>query len=173
MWFCQDQLTLWSWALLQRSLVVRTLDNFPAFCGTRMFNTEFTWTLDLSLSRARPIQSTSPHPTSTRSILILSSHLRLGLSSGLLPLAFTPTTYTRSSSPPFVLHALPSHPRRHYSNYTIYSYTYICQDFVTKFVLAIFTYVVSSVICRIENYAAGTLARFPARAAGLTKLPFR
>jgi hypothetical protein len=26
-----------------------------------------------------------PHPTSRRSILILSSHLRLGLSSGLLP----------------------------------------------------------------------------------------
>jgi hypothetical protein len=29
-----------------------------------------------------------PHPTSRRSILILSSHLRLGLSSGLLPSSF-------------------------------------------------------------------------------------
>ena len=31
------------------------------------------------------IQSTHPHPTSRRSILILSSHLRLGLPSGLIP----------------------------------------------------------------------------------------
>jgi hypothetical protein len=40
-----------------------------------MFNTEST----------RPIQSTSPHPTSTRSILILFNHLRLRLPIGLLP----------------------------------------------------------------------------------------
>jgi hypothetical protein len=33
-------------------------------------------------------QSTSPYPTSTRSILILSNHLRLGLPSGLLPPGF-------------------------------------------------------------------------------------
>ena len=39
----------------------------------------------LSLSWASPIQSIYPHPTSWRSILILSTHLRLGLSSGLLP----------------------------------------------------------------------------------------
>jgi hypothetical protein len=67
-------LTLWSWALLERPL-----DSFPAFHGTRKFNTEFTRALHLLLSRARPIQSTSPHPTSPRSILILSTHLRLGL----------------------------------------------------------------------------------------------
>jgi hypothetical protein len=36
----------------------------------------------------RPIQSTSPHPTSTRSILILSNHLHLGLPSDLLPSGF-------------------------------------------------------------------------------------
>ena len=36
----------------------------------------------LSLSWARSIQSMPPHPTSWRSILILSSHLRLGLPSG-------------------------------------------------------------------------------------------
>jgi hypothetical protein len=36
----------------------------------------------------RPIKSTSPHPTSPRSILILSTHLRLGLPSGLLVSGF-------------------------------------------------------------------------------------
>jgi hypothetical protein len=43
----------------------------PAFHGTRRFNTEFTRALHLFLSLARPIQSTSPHPTSPRSVLIL------------------------------------------------------------------------------------------------------
>jgi hypothetical protein len=42
----------------------------------------------LSLSWASPIQSIPPHPTSWRSILILSSHLRLGHPSGLFPPGF-------------------------------------------------------------------------------------
>jgi hypothetical protein len=36
------RVTLWSWVLLERSPVVRTLDSFPKFYGTRRFNTEFT-----------------------------------------------------------------------------------------------------------------------------------
>jgi hypothetical protein len=99
-----------SWPLLKRSPVVRSLDSFAAFYGTRRFNTEFTRTLHLSLSWATPIQSTSPHPTSTRSILILSNHLRLGLPSGSFPQAFLPTTYTRSSSPHSCYMPRPSHP---------------------------------------------------------------
>jgi hypothetical protein len=69
-------------------LDVRPLDSFPAFHGTRRFNTEFTIALHLFLSWARPIQSTSPHPISPRSILILSTHLRFGLLSGLFPSGF-------------------------------------------------------------------------------------
>ena len=47
-----------------------------------------------------PIQSIYPHPTSWRSILILSTHLGLGLPSGLLPSGFpSKTLYTPLSSP--------------------------------------------------------------------------
>jgi hypothetical protein len=45
----------------------------------------FTRALHWSLSRARLIQSLTSHPTSLRSILILSSHLRLVLYSSLFP----------------------------------------------------------------------------------------
>ena len=55
---------------------------FPAFYGTR----------HLSLSWARPIQSTPPQSTSWRSILILSSHLCLGLPSGLFISGFPTKT---------------------------------------------------------------------------------
>ena len=48
----------------------------------------FTSARQLSLSWARSLYSISPRPTSWRSILILSFHLRLGLLSGVLPLGF-------------------------------------------------------------------------------------
>jgi len=50
------------------------------------------------LSQLNPVHA--PHPTSWRSILILSSHLRLGLPSGLFPSGFpTKTLYTPLLSP--------------------------------------------------------------------------
>ena len=49
---------------------------------------------------ASPIQSIYPHPTSWRSILILSTHLSLGLPCRLLPSGFpTKSLYTPLSSP--------------------------------------------------------------------------
>ena len=52
----------------------------------------------LSLSWASPIQSTYPHPTSWRSILILIIYLRLGLPTGLFPSCF-PTKALYDPSP--------------------------------------------------------------------------
>ena len=64
-----------------------------------MFITALTSVRQLSLSWASPIQSIYPHPT-WRSILILFTHLCLGLPSGLLPSCFpTKALYTPLSSP--------------------------------------------------------------------------
>ena len=61
----------------------------------------------MSLSWASPIQSTYPHPTSWRSIPILSTLLRLGLPSGLFPSGF-PTKILYAPSPyPYAPHAQP------------------------------------------------------------------
>jgi hypothetical protein len=78
-------LTPWGRVLLEKLTGLKLVTKFPAFYGTRMFITALTSARHLSLSWASSIQSTYPHPTSRRSILILSSHLRLGLPSGLLP----------------------------------------------------------------------------------------
>jgi hypothetical protein len=52
----------------------------PAFYGPRRFITAFTIARRPSLSWTSLIQPISPHPTSWRSISLLSSNLRLGLS---------------------------------------------------------------------------------------------
>jgi hypothetical protein len=67
----------------------------------------FTRALHWSLSWARSIQSTPSHPISLRSILILSTHLRLGLPNGLLPYGFPNNILYAFLFSPSVLHALP------------------------------------------------------------------
>ena len=67
---------------------LQLVKKFPAFHATRRFITALTSVRHLSLSWASPIQSTYPHLTSWRSILILSTHLRLSLPSGLFPSGF-------------------------------------------------------------------------------------
>ena len=74
-------LTLWSIVLLEKPTGSKLVKKFPAFYGTRRFITAFTSARHLSLSLASPIQPITPHPTFWRSILILSSHLPLGLPS--------------------------------------------------------------------------------------------
>jgi len=90
----------WSRDLLEKLTGLQLVKKFPAFYGTRRFITALTSACHLSLSWASSIQSTHPYPTSWKSILILSSHLCLGLPSGLLPSGFpTKTLYTRLPSP--------------------------------------------------------------------------
>ena len=78
-------LTPWCRVLLEKLTGLQLVKKFPAFHGTRRLITALTSVRQLSLSWASPIQSTYQHPTSWRSILILSTHLRLGLPSGLFP----------------------------------------------------------------------------------------
>ena len=93
-------LTPWCRVLLEKLTGLQLVKKFAAFYGTRRFITALTSVRHLSLSWASPVQSTYPQPTSWRSILILSTHLRLGLPSGLFPTGFpTKTIYAPLSSP--------------------------------------------------------------------------
>ena len=93
-------LTSWCRVLLEKLTGLQLVKKFPTFHGTRRFITALTGVRHLSLSWASPIQSIYPHPTSWKSILILSTHLRLGLPSGLLASGFpTKTLYTPLSLP--------------------------------------------------------------------------
>jgi len=78
-------LTPWRRVLLEKLTSSQPIKKFTTFYGTRRFITAFTHARYLSLSLARSIQSIVSHPTSWRSILVLSSHLRLGLPSGHFP----------------------------------------------------------------------------------------
>jgi hypothetical protein len=72
-------LTPWCRVLLEKLAGLQLVKKFPAFYGTRRFITALTSVRHLSVSWASPFQSIYSHPTSCRSILILSTHLHLGL----------------------------------------------------------------------------------------------
>ena len=88
-------LTPLSRVLLEKLTGLTLVKKFPAFYVAQTFITEVKSARHLSLSRARSNQSTTPHPTSWSSILLLSSHLPRGLPSGLFASRFpTNTPYT-------------------------------------------------------------------------------
>jgi len=93
-------LTPWCRVFLEKLTGLQLVKKFPAFHGTRRSITALTSVRHLSLSWASPNQSIYPHPTSWRSVLIVSTHLRLGLRSGLLLSSFpSKTLYTPLASP--------------------------------------------------------------------------
>ena len=131
-------LTPWCRVLLEKLTGLQLVKKFPAFYGTRRFITEFTSVRHLSLSWASPIQSTYPHPTSWRSILVLSTYLRLGLPSGLFPSGFPTKTLYTPSPHPYATHAQPISffsilsPAQLYICVCVYIYIYTLLKYANK-----------------------------------------
>ena len=92
--------TPWSRVFIEKLTGLQLGKKFPAFYETQWFITAVTSARHLSLSWASSIQSIHPNPTSWKSILLLSSHLCLGLPSGPFPSGFpTKALYTPLPSP--------------------------------------------------------------------------
>ena len=78
-------LTPWSRIILEKLTGSAASQEIPRIFGARNFITVLTSARHLSLPWANSIQFPQHPPTSRRSILILSSHLSLGLPNGLFP----------------------------------------------------------------------------------------
>jgi hypothetical protein len=130
-------LTPWSRVLLEKLTGLAASQEIPRIYGTRMFITVPTSARHLSLSWARSIQSPQPPHTSCRSLLILSSHLRLGLAVGLLPSGF-PTNTLCTPLPSTIRATCPAH--------------LILLDFTTRTILGKEYRSPSSSLCNFLNY---------------------
>ena len=92
--------TQWSSVLLEKQTGFSTSQEIPRILWNPKILYRIHKYCHLSISWASSIHSVPPQPTSWRSILILSSHLHLGLPSDLFPSGFpTKTLYTSLISP--------------------------------------------------------------------------
>ena len=106
-------LTPWSRVVLEKLTDSQLVKKFPAFYRTRIFITAFTSARHLSIFWASSIQFIPPLPTSWRSILILSSHLRLDLPQWSLSLRFPHQNPVHASPLPHTHYmSRPSHSSR-------------------------------------------------------------
>ena len=101
-------LTPWSRVLLEKLTGSAASQEIPRIFGTRRFLTVLTSVRHLSLSWDNSIKSPQDPPTSWRSILILSSHLRLGLPTGLFHSGF-PTRNLCTPHPSTIRNTCPAH----------------------------------------------------------------
>jgi hypothetical protein len=115
-WCAFGHLTSKSTLLTYLLILLEKLTGFPAcqeiprIYGTPKFITILTSVRHLSLSWARSIQFPQSTPTSWRSLLILSSHIRLGLPNVLFPSGF-PTNTLCTHLPPPIRATCPAHLR--------------------------------------------------------------
>ena len=113
-------LTPRSKVLLEKLTGSAASQEIPRIFGTRRFLTVPTSAHHLSLSWANSIQSPQLPPTSWRSILILSSYLRLCLPNGLFPSDFPIRTLCTPLPLPHTRHMpRPSHSSRFYHPHNI------------------------------------------------------
>jgi hypothetical protein len=108
-------LTPWSRVLLKKLTGSAASQEISCIFGIRRFLTVLTSAHHLSLPWPNSIQSPQTPPTSWRSILILSSHLRLSLPNGLFPSGFSHQNPVHTSPLPNMRHKpCPSHSSRFY-----------------------------------------------------------
>jgi len=112
------QLIPWNRGLLDKITDSELVKKFPTFYGTQRFITAFTTARNLSISWARSIQYTPPHPASWISSLILSP-----IYAWVFQEVSLPKPFMHLSSPAYVLHA------QFISFFSIWSPEYIWEEY--------------------------------------------
>jgi hypothetical protein len=91
--------TPWPRAVLQKLNASQLVKKLPIFCSTRRFHSALS-ARHVPLSWTRSVQPVIPWSTSSRIVLILSSHPRMDFQNGLFPTVFHTITRMHLSSPP-------------------------------------------------------------------------